>query len=366
LPVCDVETGTCRKCREHRDCPATACELDEGICFPNDATQTQPLYVDAGAKNCAAASCEVGMPCCELATALEKAAAQPKPYVVIRVAGGAGSLPATLTTSGKKVAVLADKNFVLTPAMGTGAILLGGANMAFTASKLFLSGLRIVGGANSTAVGCINAAGVWLDEVEVRGNAGYSLYSYACPVQVRRSQFVANQYGVAGAAESEVVLENTIVAGIKASPVVVFMNDTVMSMRYVTLGEPDVVYERMVECDGTGTLNIRNSVLVSSGTISLNPCMPTMKTVVHTASTASHLAGAGDNKVVTLQEVVPLFESWAARDLRLVEAGPLADVARWEAALDPLVDFEGAPRPARDGSPDVAGADLPGPPPAGP
>lgn len=363
-PICDAASQSCRPCREHRDCPTTACELDVGSCFPNDSTQTQPLYVDAKAPNCALGTCEVGMPCCELATALAAAGLQPKPYVVIRVAAGMGVAPAVLAANGKRVAVLADAKFALTVATNTAVITFGDVNQPEVMdSKLFLSGVKIVGGSSAAAVACWNATGLWFDEVEVRDHVGPSLLVAGCPSQARRSRFTGNRQGLY-VDESTVGFENTIIAGITLPPTLHFVNSSVMSMRYTTLGEPVAVIDYMLSCDATSTLSIRNSVLVSSGAINPNACVPMVQTVVHTASTSSLLAGSGDNTMITLDDAVPLFESWMTHDLRLIEAGLLADLARWEAAIDPPVDFEGAPRPSQNGSADVAGADLPGPPPA--
>ena len=108
------------------------------------------------------------------------------------------------------------------------------------------------------------------------------------------------------------------------------------------------------------TVDIRNSIIVSQGGTPPDELSCPSATITYSATEG--VVGGDGNDAVGPFPAMPAdwFMSYAAGDFHLAAEGltVFADVALWQTG-DPLTDIDGDPRPAVDGTPDYAGADVP-------
>jgi hypothetical protein len=137
-------------------------------------------------------------------------------------------------------------------------------------------------------------------------------------------------------------------------PVLDLAGSTDLDLRYsslVSLGE-----QAAISCQGAALVpgsRVRNSLLVNLGTAHAVQCAS--PSYQHNA--LEDATAFVDNTTVGDADL-QWFTNPLYGDLHLSNVAPLSIVAAasWSDG-DPLVDFDGDPRPAIDGSPDFAGAD---------
>lgn len=372
-PHCDPKVHVCRGCLEHAECGNRACELDLGECFPEEPAQTKILYAAPGAPNCAANTCtQDTSPCCSVKDALDKLAPDANvTHIVVHLAGGADAQPVFIgpdpKVAGKVIAIRGGDDASLVAKTGGGEPTVWLSNG--DAGKLFLAGVAVTGD-GSAGVSCTGSAVLWVDDVTISDVVSPNLqfpakglYGLDCAVTARRTRILGNQSGAMVEGSGSLTLINTIVAGSllpQMTSAEVFAGPgATLRLIYSTIGTTKGAPGSLVSAAGAELVSIRNSALVvlpNLGGEVLLPAKP--EEVSRSVVPSDAVASLGSENVVVLDPTVEIdFAGWPA-DLRVVDAGALADVALWLQG-DPTTDLEGSDRPNKHGLPDIAGADRP-------
>jgi len=346
--ACDLDTHTCNNCSEHADCPETACQLDVGTCFPKDARH---WYVDGLAKGCQTGSCSPDIPCCEIQQAFMALSLAPDEFHVVHVAAGDYIEPVRLDAA-RRVAVLGTgKARIAAAAAGKPSVLVGSGGPTSIDAKLYLAGLQF-SGLGEVAFSCTRASVAWLDDIEVAGFFGNSLYATECDVVVRRSRFIGNVGGLGVALDGTLRVENSVVSGITTSATLLVQGGA-LDLLYSTVTLQHPVAGGLLFCLG-GSATIRNSVVVSDQAGTQIDCNAAL-TVTTSLTSEDELVVDSSIEQVDPADLPLQFVNFAGHDLRPVQDGALRDGAVWEES-DPPTDIAGLPRPTRPGSLDYAGA----------
>jgi len=304
-PVCDEGSNECVPCTGHEQCRDAACNLFTGACLPEDAV----FHVGPG----------------QTFETLNDA--------VMNVAlGGEATLvvhqadynEAVTLDGGRTVAFLAAEG-----ELPVWALIAGNSPQLTveTGSTVLMEGLQLSSNANDLGVR-VTGGQAWLDRTRVVQNAGG---------------------GILAEADAELVLRNCFVGGSVVDVDAIALNGSTMTMVYTTAGGGTVLggRARALYCEAATIANVRNSILVSADT------MPEVECAGATLTDSATEADVGNLNIMW-------FNGYATGDFSLTGMGAttFADVAEWSTG-DPLVDIDGNPRPAVDGSPDYAGADVP-------
>lgn len=354
--VCDPVDHVCRACREHDECPDTACELDDGVCFPKDSTSH--AFVDPTLV-CGAQSCAEDQPCCSIEQAMSQH--QDAVHLVVHLLPGTYSTGLHLAQGGRKIALLGGE-LTAFAVEGEPIIQLGDEMQDLAIdSELYVSRIRIKGGQGPAAVRCRASAQLWLDDVRIVAYGGRALSAAGCTTVVRRNQLAQNLRSIHLAEGTTLRLENSLVAHFDMGAALEIGDASTANLLYTTLGDGTQHESGLFAClDGTAGLNARNSALLSHGVVDTFACAASAAQLADSVVSASELENVDTNtSVVPPQNVPPLFMDWDGGDLHVVgDGGPLAGAARWKQG-DPRTDIDGDPRPLMDDAPDVAGGDRP-------
>lgn len=312
LLLCDGGTNACVPCTEHGQCGSGACELAVGICFPPGDV----VHVDG----------DGGQDFMTVAAAVASIGAGMHGVIVVHENDGdlpylaAGGL---LVDGGKTIALLA--------APGEAPILVGtGAGNP---------SLRVAG-ADTV---------LYVDGLEVTDADGEGLRVNDALAWVDRSRIVQNSGGgVLAENGAELTLRNCFVGGL-GDVVGVEVNGASASVLYSTVTASTFGSTPALGCTMPVTVDIRNSIIVSQGGTPPDELACASVDVSNTATEAD--VGAFN---------IGWFNGFNAGDFSLSASGAMmfADVAQWSTG-DPLTDIDGDSRPAVDGTPDYAGADVP-------
>ena len=353
-PICDQAAGPCRQCREHSDCPESACELDVGTCFPPG--ETRHRYVDP-VHPCVDSDCTSDIPCCATYEAVDNAAAGVEAYHVIHVKSGLQNAPIRLMATNKRVAILGEKGVEFTSESIDTMLLLGDqVGLQPIDSKLFVSRVRFVDNQTTSVVTCMSATHLWLDDVEISGGIGNALFTTDCTLTARRSIFRNISSGVTSGAGGRARFENSIFGDMIAGAPLQIVNGGTLDLLYTTVVDKGNSGQGVLKCFTEASVTVRNSILVGTGDSDIQ-CAPGGPSLKHTVTTAAGWPGEGLTEVSV--DVVPsLFVDHTGGDYHLAAGGVLAESAL-HLATDPVTDIDGHPRPAGDGVTDFAGADRP-------
>ncbi len=322
LLLCDGGTNACVPCTEHGQCGSGACELDVGTCFPDDFV----VHVDG----------DGGQDYMDVATAVAAVGAGGYGVIVVHELDGAASYQdALVIDGGKHIALLA--------ASGEAPIVQGtggnpGVRVEGAGTVLYTEGLWVVG--NTMGLGLrVNGALAWVDRSRIVQNSGGGVLAEAGAQLVLRNCFVGD--GTNG--------DNALtVDGTTSMPSAEVVYTTLAS------GVDNFIDVFPVYCDGIVDVSIRNSLLVSFDNSIEIECP--MATVTSTASEAL-IPGVGNSALGSVG--ADWFVDIDIGNFHLNNPpGMLATTAQWSTG-DPLTDIDADPRPAVDGSPDYAGADVP-------
>lgn len=354
--VCDPVDHVCRACREHDDCPETACELDDGVCFPK--ASTSHAFIDP-ALVCGAQSCAEDQPCCSIGQAMSQH--QDAEHLVVHLLPGTYATGIHLDQGGRKIAVLGSELTTFTVDVEPAVLL--GLEMQDLAidSELYVARIRIEDGQGAAAVRCRAAAQLWLDDVRIVGYGGRAISAADCTTVVRRNQLAQNLYSIHIAEGTTLRLENSLVAHFDMGAALEIGAASIANLLYTTLGDVTQHESGLFVClDGTAGLDARNSALLSHGLVDTFSCATSAAQLTDSLVSASELENADTNTSVIPPQAVPqIFMDWNGGDLHVFGDGlPLAGVARWKQG-DPRTDVDGDPRPLMDGAPDIAGGDRP-------
>ena len=149
------------------------------------------------------------------------------------------------------------------------------------------------------------------------------------------------------------VLTNSFVGGSAGSPALQ-ANDGTFELLYVTMGLPAVIAGPALQCTDGSTSTVRNSLITSTHA---DPEIDCPNLTVDTSALEMSLPNN-----VSLGDVdVAWFADYLNGDYLLTPTHPAAiDTAATWLTGDPSTDIDGTDaRPTVDGSPDVAGADVP-------
>lgn len=369
-PVCDQATHTCRACEAHAECGERACERETGKCFPESALATAVRYAEPGAGGCDAHDCLTpDTPCCSVAQALIKLQQSNElTHVVVHLAG-TDNAPVNVTgavLAGRAVALRGTDGAALTAKTNGGSPTVWLNNGA--AGRLYLADVDVFDANGAAAVACTTGDLLWVDDARISnaqnvniGNPAPGLYGENCDLHADRTVIVGNQIGVRITGDRKATLRNTIVAGStnELRSEIEVDNGARLELVYATVGDTNNKIGSLLAATSALNVTIRNSALVAGPNDTLVITAPLDNlTIDYSAVPSEDLLGRGSGNVYVADPVAEIdFKSWP-NDLRLDAPGLLANVARWQPG-DPRTDLEGAPRPARPDTPDVAGADLP-------
>lgn len=358
-PACDPATKTCG-CTEHDQCPATACELDVGTCFPPALTAVVHVRPSMGPE-CPQNDliCDAIKPCCSIDAALDNALTMGKAYVVVRVEPGVGDMPDHAfdfpgAAIGKRIAILGEGEPVIESATGAPAIFIN------QAIKFYGAGLRLRAvnmGMAGAGLSCYTSTGAWIDDVVIESFAnGVGLFTAACPMQARRVQIRAVKGGAWASAGGSMRLVNTTIAEPKDYALKGDMGGT-MDVVFSTITERSGISGHLLTCTGAGTkILARNSALLANPEAGSSACAGAKVS----NSVVTDVAFQGATVTVIAQgEVAPLFVDWLGGDLHVLPSATVLDGVASREAGDPVTDLDREVRPLTIGASDWAGADRP-------
>ncbi len=313
-PICESATNACRECTEHSECPDSACKIrgslansgegDWGSCFSPDSVR----HIDGGG----------GRDFETLSAALAGIPVSGERVAILHET----VLPYTeaiTVDSGRAVAILAAEGEepVWRSEMGPHLRVNAG-------SQVWLH--RIAMGEGNTSAAAVEASGgeIHVQRAVIEGRIGGALTA------------------TSGA---RVHLENTIAQGGGSGTAAIEIEDADVLISYSTIAMWITSGESVVNCAPGGGLVVSDSIIA-------NYAFEEVEEVTC------------DGADVTTSSLVTSFDAeevWfvaPSSDYHLAPGHPFGDVAEWNFG-DPLIDIDGDLRPSVDGSPDVAGADVP-------
>jgi len=310
-PVCDDPSHTCVACSDHAQCGDAGCNYFTGACLP------------------ASEIVHVGGPVPDFATLTGAIAsfADGDEGTIIVHEGGAYSEAVTVG-GGRVLAILANDDELPT------WIFTGGDSPQLTIADgtVLLEGIQMSSNSSSmTPAILVDGGQAWVDRGRIVANLGG---------------------GILAQASAELVLRNTFVGGDVNDQVALQLDDASAELVYSTLGSGFGTAVPLV-CIAASVVEIRNSLLISRGAEDEVQCGP----AVITDSAAEMDLGRSNTALGNMD--VLWFDDFSTGDFHLDTASPMAiaTAAQWREG-DPLIDIDGDPRPAIDGMPDAAGADL--------
>ena len=350
-PACDEDTATCRTCSDHDECPATACDLETGMCLPESCV----FYVDltkSGEFPCddAGAGTTQQTPLCTLQKAATLLQAD-KPCTIKLKAGTQPQSAPTVIPAGNITVAIIHYGDTL-PSLqvpNDPAITIQAGN------RVYMRRIAITNSPPTAnpAIECTGAV-LWLDNQRI-SNTRTALHALDCKIHVRQSIIFGHTFGgldIQGTdvSKAQLWLENSYITSMTSS---IFG-----AVRLIGAAKADVLYSTIAlvksvvppfECIGgfSGTINVRNSAVIGPDPRFGAGCKDKVTVTTSYESTES-----------MQPELVGTFSTFNGGQLQAKIDGPLTDVAVWKTG-DPKVDQDGSPRPQVDGVADYAGADQP-------
>lgn len=358
-PYCDADAGLCG-CREHTDCPETACDLGVGQCF--QPALTDHAYVEA--VPCSDAPCTADAPCCDIAVGITATLKSGKTHHIVHVGPGIYVQPVRLVDADHRVAILAEPGAIVSSQSPDGhALVLGDVgDVAQTTAALFVAGLTITGTNTLGGATCwYSSAGLWLDDVDFIDHlGGPALFTRACTLTARRTLVQRAATAARADGGGALVLRNVVISGPGVGSTLAVAEAGHLDILYSTITNRNGLDDTLLVCDADTTVQIRNSLILSSPADAVTACLGTRE-ITHSGLSDLLLADSSvTNKFIPVAAVPGLFTAWNTEILDLAgDATTLIDVALWQLG-DPPTDLHGAPRPTMPG-PDFPGADLPAP-----
>lgn len=348
MPGCNMD-GECAPCTEHRECPNTACDIEEGVCFPPDSV----IYVKNDLNVCTGGNGTQAKPFCNFQVALPNITPGVKTTIKVIPGGMAAMKPLALVAPGYIIAVLSSDKQIPT--------LDGKSNTDSTievssTSRVYVSKLRFQYSGSPAVLQCTSGI-LYLDDVKIEGdgvNAAKALDAVSCKTVIQRSRIFKNSSGIQLTGGS-ISIENTHMAQNGAASAAFggfnFVGGATARINYSSIALHNLTKSTStIKCAaGIGQIVIRNSAVLG-----LKPMF------------SAECAGVIKQEMGVIQEVNSIDEQTALSDMwfdGLVDGalpadagGPLKDQAMWELG-DPRYDHDGILRPTD--APSFAGADQP-------
>lgn len=358
MPICDESTGRCSGCNSHAQCPKSACDLWDSVCFDVDAT----LWVKPGDSCDDAGTATETEPLCSLGRAFDILSVTPGVPRAIR------AWPHSRIHETKVPLVVPEKTRVA----------LVHASLVDSAKPVVSGGpttiLQLENGADLivdrvslqdakyAGIDC-RAGRLWADRTTVSKTAGHGVLADRCTVILRRSLLVGNTLSGMLLNEGEGSVENSFISFNGTNPAafggIHLMRGARLTLSYSTMVDNHAGsnLESSVSCDKTDgdkeNVSVSDSAILGGGTQSVCPGA----TVV--TSAWSTVAPGDGNVALALDDLALVLSadplSWGVFRGRLGFA--LDGLAKREVG-DPAVDFFGQTRVVV-GEHDMAGAALP-------
>lgn len=304
-PVCDGAVNECVGCRFHEECESGACELATGACFDGACV----VQVDGdGPGDETTVSAAIADGC------------------IVVVHAAAGGYPESVAIDGGiTVAILAAPGESPT-VLGEGANGLPGFDISGDAT-VYMQGLDVSGNDGGGVGILVDGASVWLDRTVVGANSGGGI-------------------ALTGSADGH--LRNCFVGGDVSDVAAVDATGSSVDILYTTIGG-GFGGAAALRCSGTGTIDVRNSLLVARTD---DPEIDCATDSLVTSATEAELGDMNTNWFTA--------GGFAAGDFHLSASAPaqLLTTAQWMTG-DPATDIDGDLRPGVNATADVAGADVP-------
>ncbi|MBZ5715795.1 hypothetical protein [Nannocystis pusilla] len=351
-PVCDPETHICVPCTEHSQCPNSACDIQEGECFPEEPELI--FYVQGSLSDCQnkdGKSAQTAF--CALADVpLEE------PKTTIRLLPGVTSPLALTVPEGKAVALVREGMQI--PEINGQAI--GGPTLVVSpGARLYISGIRL---RYSTPTGYMVrcAAGAFYAHDSIwEGNGTHeskALEASACDTFIHRSRIVRCGSGIQ-ASSGTLLVENSFIIqnGVGGFSAFNLLNTVKARITYSTIGLNKVINGvSTFMCTGNGqNITVRNSAVV--GLAPLTNCKEEMGQILVFENGMKEEVPdiAAANNLMSQWFNPPQLDVYTPKnDEQGVD--PLEGTAMWEEG-DPKFDFFKAAIPTD--APSFAGARQP-------
>jgi len=336
--VCNESTNTCGPCTAHEQCGTgdeAACHIEAGTCFSNDPDDV----LDVGAEEEFASLCDL-----DNNPALTEVAEGEQAVVVLH---GTTDFNEACTLEGNRVVAFkmssdTDLDWIQSNTDDAPTLTLSDGATAYLDALRFIANTQA-----NAAVVAANGATIYIEDCELSDNTGLAISADDGRVVIDRSRIVGNGGGIEATASSNVTLTNVFVSG-PLNGNAVSVEASTFTALYSTLGNTSLNGNSALLCDGTSTVTIRNSALVSQGTSSAIDC-------ANASRTASFVADSTTNPIFD----AAWFADYDNGDYHLQGDGLTVfdGLASWQEG-DPLTDIDGDPRLIAPG-PDFAGADVP-------
>ncbi|WP_267680892.1 hypothetical protein [Nannocystis sp. SCPEA4] len=348
-PVCDEETNTCVPCTEHSECPNSACDIQEGECFPEDPKFI--YYVQGNLSDCQNKDGKSEQsPFCALVDVPLTAE-----KTTIRLMASNIS-PQSLTVSTGAVALV--RHGPQPPEINGENI--GGPTLVISPdSRLYISGIKLrFSTQNGFMVECAGGS-FYAHDATWEGNGtdgSRALESVECSTFIHRARIVRCGAGIQ-AAGGNLRVENSFIMqnGVSGFSAFSLENAVTAQITYSTIGLNKVVNGASTfACLGTGqNIVVRNSAIV--GVTPLSTCDGEDQQIVFQNGTMA--------EVPNIQAANSLMSQWfnpPELDVYMPKTSPMVDplegTAMWEQG-DPKLDFANTAIPTDE--PSYAGAVQP-------
>ncbi|MEM9463692.1 MAG: hypothetical protein AAGF11_56665 [Myxococcota bacterium] len=387
-PVCDAGTSTCVACTEHDQCGSGACRFTTGECF----AQSNRLFVDNTFGGCAGGVGTEANPFCTVVEAMEvlNNQAGTEPWAIF-VAGSPNEYEGTVDPGNNRPVA------IIGPSEGLAATLLS--QDGFTVDlwaqspETYLDHLTIERNFGGTTVRC-NTGQVYVTDSNLRGGDS-TVELTGCSMRTRRVTVSSLGMGMIVESGGELRADQTIFdnssGGLRVEGTAV-LNRSVVSNNYVEGGisvvggdltlTNSMVFQNQYQNDGVfvsaggtaevvhstivgafscgqmeGATTIRNSIVLPQVSAGMDCSTTTIdNSVVNDGvnlGMGNVMASEGDLGVIFVDPVPNRGGDWH------VLPGSLPEGVAVHQAGDPVVDFDGDPRPVMAGASDYAGADVP-------
>jgi hypothetical protein len=390
-PVCDGETGICSACTEHDQCDTGACRFATGECF----AESNRLWVDNTFGGCAGGTGSEDNPFCTVVQAIDvlNGQAGEEPWAIF-VAGSPNPYEGTVDPDNNRPVA------IIGPSAGLAATLYN--EDAYTidlwaqSPETYLDHLTIDRGFGGTAVRCNTGQAYVTDSAFVGGDTAADVTG--CSLRLRRSVVSTGNLGMMVSGSGELLADQTSFenssGGLFIDGGTVTLHRSVVRDHYVeggiavvnngelTLSDSMVYYNQYqndgVSVAGGGTVEVVHSTIIGAFTCGAMAGPTSIRNSIVMGQPfeagVDCVSTAIDNSVVNLgmdqgmgnvqadaMDLASIFvdpSSGMNADWHVLPGSLPMDVAVHQPG-DPLVDFDGDPRPTMAGAADYAGADVP-------